>query len=1025
MFMDMVRTPMLAGDPPMTSEPSIHVFEVMTRDLEGLTDARGQSAKALLASDTGLVADEVRVILGYQVMADLSEEERDTALYDLFADPIIETASYDEVLLASFQNPPDVAIKVGFKPGVTDNSAQAALDGLTTLFGHHSTAEIATTKTYAIWGLPSESSETIARALHNPMIERASIASRHDCEKGEWPSLDFPRMNPLPYVKPATVDLEVSDDELISISEKGLLALNLEEMKAIQAHYRDERVRDARRGLGLPHSSPTDAELECLAQTWSEHCSHKIFAAEIHHVDTVTGEDTTIDSLFKTHIMQPTLDIQKQVDWLLSIFHDNSGVIAWNEDWSLCIKAETHNSPSALDPYGGAITGIVGVNRDILGTGLGARPIANTDVFCFGPPNYEKPLPEGLFHPSRVFRGVHSGVRSGGNESGIPTVNGAIVFDERYIGKPLVYCGTLGIMPRVLPDGRQSHIKTPEAGDIVYMVGGRVGYDGIHGATFSSLELTEDSPSSAVQIGDPITQKKMMDMLLEARDAGLIQVITDNGAGGLSSSVGEMAELTGGAVLDLGEVPLKQAGLSPWEILVSESQERMTVGIRPSDRDAFEELAELHEVEATAVGIFTDSGAFVVTHGEEPVAHLPIHFLHDGCPQLKLESEWAPPAHMPLHTPSVDAHGMGEVLARLMARPNIASKEWWVRSYDHEVIAQSVIKPFGGVNRDSPGDAAVIAPIQGGTQGAVISNGIVPRYSDIDAYAMAAASVDEALRNAVCVGVDLDLIAGLDNFCWPDPVESSKTPDGRYKLAQLVRANRAIDDTCRAYRLPCISGKDSMKNDATLNGEKISVPPTILFSLVGNHPDVRKAVSSDFKTPGDAIYLLGETHQELGASELAFMLSDEGSGGIGGAVPQIDTGRNLAMYKALTTAMRQSLVRSAHDCSDGGLAPALAECCFGADSGAEVDVTPLWWDCDTLDKWGALFGESLGRILVSVRQSDRTAFEETMAGHTCNHLGTVSTGDTITFSRGEHTLLTASMGALRDAWKGALDGGAV
>ena len=425
------------------------------------------------------------------------------------------------------------------------------------------------------------------------------------------------------------------------------------------------------------------------------------------------------------------------------------------------------------------------------------------------------------------------------------------------------------------------------------------------------------------------------------------------------------------------------------------------------------------------MGTFTDSGAFVVTHGEEPVAHLPIHFLHDGCPQLKLESEWAPPAHKPIHTPSVDAHGMGELLARLMARPNIASKEWWVRSYDHEVIAQSVIKPFGGVNMDAPGDAAVIAPIQGGTQGAVISNGIVPRYSDIDAYAMAAASVDEALRNAVCVGVDLDLIAGLDNFCWPDPVESSKTPDGRYKLAQLVRANRAIDDTCRAYRLPCISGKDSMKNDATLNGEKISVPPTILFSLVGNHPDVRKAVSSDFKAPGDAIYLLGETHQELGASELSFMLSDEGSGGIGGAVPQIDTGRNLAMYRALTTAMRQSLVRSAHDCSDGGLAPALTECCFGSDSGAEVDLDSLWEDCDTLDKWGALFGESLGRILVSVRQSDRTAFEETMAGHTCNHLGTVSTGDTITFSKGEHTLLTASMGALRDAWKGALDGGAI
>ena len=1009
----------------MTSEPSINVFEVVTRDLDGLTDARGESTKALLISDTGITAEDVRVILGYQVRANLTEDECDAALYDLFADPIIERATHTESLLSSFEKPPDMAIQVGFKPGVTDNSAQAALDGLTTLFDHHSSAEIATTKTYAIWGVPPEHAQTIANALHNPMIERASISSSHECEEGVWPSLDFPRMPALPYVKPATVNLEVPDDELISISEKGLLALNLEEMKAIQSHYRDDEVRSARKGLGLPPSTPTDAELECLAQTWSEHCSHKIFAASIHHVDTTTGEDTTIDSLFKTHIMQPTLDIQKQVDWLLSIFHDNSGVIAWNEEWSLCIKAETHNSPSALDPYGGAITGIVGVNRDIVGTGLGARPIANTDVFCFGPPDYDKPLPEGLFHPSRVFRGVHSGVRSGGNESGIPTVNGAIVFDERYIGKPLVYCGTLGIMPRTLPDGRQSHIKTPEAGDVVYMVGGRVGYDGIHGATFSSLELTEESPSSAVQIGDPITQKKMIDMLLEARDAGLIQVITDNGAGGLSSSVGEMAELTGGAELDLGAVPLKQAGLSPWEILVSESQERMTVGIRPSDSEAFEELAALHEVEATAVGTFTDSGAFVVTHGEDPVAHLPIQFLHDGCPQLKLESEWAPPLHMPIETPSVDAHGMGAVLERLMARPNVASKEWWVRSYDHEVIAQSVIKPFGGVNMDAPGDAAVIAPIQGGTQGAVISNGIVPRYSDIDAYAMAAASVDEALRNAVCVGVDLDLIAGLDNFCWPDPVESPKTPDGRYKLAQLVRANRAIDDTCRAYRLPCISGKDSMKNDATLNGEKISVPPTILFSLVGNHPDVRKAVSSDFKAPGDAIYLLGETHQELGASEMAFMLSEEGQGGIGGSVPEIDTTRNLAMYRALTSAMRESLVRSAHDCSDGGLATALAECCFGADSGAEVDVNPLWIDCDSLDKWGALFGESLGRILVSIRQSDRTAFERAMTGHACHHLGTVSAGDTISFSKGEQSLLTASMGDLRDAWKGALDGGAV
>ena len=1011
----------------MGAETPVFSYEVTTRDLAGLTDARGDSVKGMLASNYGVEVGSVRVILGYQVKANLTAEEAEQAVYDLFADPVIEQGSVSGRLLDDsnmFPDAPHIVIQAGFKPGVTDNAGQAGLDGLLTIFPHIGAAAVATSRTYAFWDVPEGvDSGWLANKLHNPMIERAAIAKRADCEAAEWPALDFPDQPALEQAEPAVVDLEVPDERLIEISETGLLALNLNEMKAIQAHYRDEEIREARKVLGLPAEAPTDAELECLAQTWSEHCSHKIFAAKIHHVDTETGEDSTIDSLFKTHIMKPTLDIQSEVDWLLSIFHDNSGVIAWNEDWSLCMKAETHNSPSALDPFGGAMTGIVGVNRDILGTGLGARPIANTDVFCFGPPDYSGNIPEGLFHPSRVFRGVHAGVRAGGNESGIPTVNGAIIFDDRYLGKPLVYCGTVGMMPRRLPDGRESHDKTPTPGDVVYMVGGRVGFDGIHGATFSSLELTEESPSSAVQIGDPITQKKMIDMILEARDEGLIQVITDNGAGGLSSSVGELAELTGGADLNLAVVPLKQAGLSPWEILVSESQERMTVGVSPADCAAFEALADLHEVEATAVGTFTDSGAFVVRMDSNVVAHLPISFLHDGCPQLQLESEWAPPKHDPIVFPDVDAAGRGDILRRLMARPNVASKEWWVRSYDHEVIAQSVIKPFCGVNHDAPGDAAVIAPIQGQTQGAVISNGIVPRYSDIDAYAMTAASIDEALRNAVCVGVDLDLIAGLDNFCWPDPVESAKTPDGRYKLAQLVRANRALDDVCRAYNLPCISGKDSMKNDATLHGEKISIPPTILFSLIGNHSDVRKAVSSDFKSVGDCVYLCGETHQELGASELAYLLRDESNGesGIGGRVPEIDAERNLAMYRALTAAMSEGLVASAHDCSDGGLAAAVAECCFGSDSGATIDLTPSM--SGDIDSWGALFGESLGRIVVSVESKHCDAFEAAMGSHACHALGTVEEGDKITFKNGDEAILSASMAALRTAWKGTLDGG--
>jgi phosphoribosylformylglycinamidine synthase II len=652
-----------------------------------------------------------------------------------------------------------------------------------------------------------------------------------------------------------------------------------------------------------------------------------------------------------------------------------------------------------------------------MGTGLGARPIANTDVFCFGPPNWEGDLPDNLFHPSRVLRGVHSGVRVGGNESGIPTVNGAIVFDDRYIGKPLVYCGTVGIMPRILQDGRPSHIKTPLAGDIVYMVGGRVGYDGIHGATFSSLELTEESPSSAVQIGDPITQKKMLDMILEARDEGLITCITDNGAGGLSSSIGEMAEYTNGCEIDLAQVPLKQAGLSPWEILVSESQERMTVAVKPEDQATFEALADLHEVEATAVATFTSTGIFHVRYDETTVAYLPIEFLHDGVPQLQLESEWTPPTPPLFQPPSTADHST--LLTEMLQRPNIASKETWVRQYDHEVIAQTAIKPFVGVKRDGPGDAGVIAPIHGDPHGIVISCGIAPRYSDIDAGAMAAAAIDEAVRNAVCVGLDVDKMAGLDNFCWPDPIESVKTPDGRFKLAQLVRANRELERVCRAYRLPCVSGKDSMKNDYGSGPDKISIPPTLLFSLFGDHPDVRFSATSDFKRAGDRVYLVGTSHQELGASEIAYMLNERGeAAGIGGEVPQLpDPASNLNTYRQLSAAIHKGFVKTAHDCSEGGIAVALAEMCIGGRIGAEIDIDGT----GTGDVWGRLWGESLGRIIVAVPEDSEGDFLALMKGHPTTILGAVTESSDLIITDGEDHLLKSDVERMAEAWKGTLD----
>ena len=1002
---------------------SVHRVEVTPRSGDGMVDVRGELIKRSLLNDHNIRVEEVRSILGFLVKADIAADSVKDVVDILFADPIIEIGVCNDEILSDatlFPNRPDAVISIGFKPGVTDNPGTAALDGLKTL---HSDIDVhsavSTTVTYAFHGLDdSIDIEWLAKQLHNPLIERAEVADTRD-STSSFPKLEFPEAPANEFTPPSTIDLEVDDAELEHISETGILALSLEEMKTIQAHYRDPDIRAARTARGISPNAPTDVELECLAQTWSEHCKHKIFAAHITHTDTETGEKSEVDSLFKTHIMKPTVEMQEEVDWLLSIFHDNSGVIGWNDEWSLCMKVETHNSPSALDPYGGAMTGIVGVNRDILGTGLGARPIANTDIFCFGPPDWQGDLPTNLFHPSRVLAGVHAGIRVGGNESGIPTVNGAIVFDDRYIGKPLVYAGTIGIMPRQLPDGRPTHIKTPAEGDMVYMVGGRVGADGIHGATFSSLELTEESPSSAVQIGDPITQKKMLDMILEARDAGLITCITDNGAGGLSSSIGEMAEYTNGCEIDLSQVPLKQSGLSSWEILVSESQERMTVAVKIDDQSAFEEMAALHEVEATVVGRFTSNGEFHVKHGEMTVASLPLEFLHDGVPQLRLESEWIAPVNEPFIPPSkVD---FSEILLELLSRPNIASKETLVRQYDHEVIAQTVVKPFVGKQCDGPGDAGVLAPIHGNPQGFVVSCGLSPRYSDIDAGAMAAAAVDEAVRNAICSGVDPKKMAGCDNYCWPDPIVSEKTPDGKFKLAQLVRANRELERACRGYRVPCISGKDSMKNDYGKGKDKISIPPTLLFSLIGDHPDVRKSITSDFMAPDHQLYLFGESKEELGANEIAYMLTESGrADGIGGEDPRLDDiEANLAMYSSLSEAIHSGVVSSAHDCSEGGVSVALIEMCIGGRLGASVDIENI----GDASIWARLFGESLARIIVAVSPENIDEFEEKMEPHYHTRIGTTTETNRLVISSGNDELIDIDIDIALKAWKSTFCGG--
>jgi phosphoribosylformylglycinamidine synthase subunit PurSL len=856
--------------------------------------------------------------------------------------------------------------------------------------------------------------------LCNPLIQRFTILSAAEfAQQGGFPAV-VPKVAETVGANGCSpvqdINLEVSDEELIRISREGVLALTLEEMRIIQAHYRRGEVRAERAGVGLG-VSPTDVELECLAQTWSEHCKHKIFSGTVQYEDEL-GNRQEIRSLFKSFIQRTTKDVRAKLgerDFCLSVFKDNAGVIRFNDEWSLVFKVETHNSPSALDPYGGALTGIVGVNRDPFGTGMGARLLFNTDVFCFADPFYAKPLPSRLLHPRRIYEGVVEGVEHGGNKSGIPTVNGSLVFDDRFSGKPLVFCGTAGIMPARI-NGQLSHEKFILPGDLIVMTGGKIGKDGIHGATFSSEELNENSPVTAVQIGDPITQKRMFDFLIRARDKGLYRFITDNGAGGLSSSIGEMCGEVGGCRMDLARAPLKYPGLKPWEILISEAQERMSLAVPPEQIEEFLAMAGRFGVEATVLGEFTDSGIFHILYQDRTVAWLPVSFMHEGLPPLQLPAKWTPPVQVEVEVEVKDTY-TGD-LVKLLGALNICSKESVVRRYDHEVQGGSVVKPFTGVANDGPSDAAIVRPLLDSFEGVVTAHGISPRYSDIDTYHMTANAVDEALRNYVAVGGSLELVAGLDNFCWCDPVLSEKTPDGPYKMAQLVRSNQALYDVCLAYNLPLVSGKDSMKNDFYDGGVKISIPPTLLFSVIGKIEDARSAVTMDVKRPGDVVYLLGATGAELGGSEY-FALK----GGVGNGVPVVDTSAAYLRYRAYGRALLAKTVASCHDLSDGGLAVAAAESAFAGGYGMVLELSAMAWKGDAAGRNDAtlLFSESASRLLVTVRPEKRGEFEAIMADTGFAALGVVTEAPelAITGINGS-VVVSAGLADLKEAWQATL-----
>ncbi len=957
----------------------VHRIEVRPREQFGDPHAesiRGQIGE--LGIDT---VESVRSARLFFLAGELTDEQAARVADRLLADPVSETRHLG-------QSDPEGAavIEVHLKPGVMDPVAASAEQAIAEM--GLSVSSVRTGRRYELAGSVSDAErETIARKLlANPVIEDIHYAAHTPPEvHGHTYAL---RVVEVPI-------RELDDAGLGTLSDDNEMFLNLTEMRCIQEYYRR---------IGR---EPRDVELETLAQTWSEHCVHKTFRSDVVVRDRGGAEVERFENLIKSTVFAATRELDKP--WCLNVFEDNAGVITFDEDYGVCFKVETHNHPSAIEPYGGAATGIGGVVRDPMGTGLGARPVANTDVFCFGPPDMPlADVPTGVLHPRRVMRGVVGGVRDYGNRMGIPTVNGAVYFDERYLGNPLVYCGTVGMLP--IDKCRK---RRPNPGDAILVVGGRTGRDGIHGATFSSGELThahETEFSHAVQIGNAITEKKMLDTILQARDAGLFSCITDCGAGGLSSAVGEMGETTG-AEVHLDRVPLKYAGLTYAETWISEAQERMVLAVPQENVERILDVFRGENVEATVIGHYgTDDRMLRLFYDGQLVGELEMEFLHDGCPRPTKEAVYEKAESPSPAIPPADDYG--QMILAILAAPNVASKEWIIRQYDHEVQGGSAVKPLVGVGEDGPGDAAVIRPVLSSRKGVAISCGMNPRLGDLDAYQSALHAVDETLRNNVAVGGNLERLAILDNFCWGN----CNKPD---RMGTFVQAAKACRDAAVAYGTPFISGKDSLNNEfQTDTGETIAIPPTLLISAISVIDDVGRCVTADAKQAGNTLLLLGRTDPRMGGSHALLAAGLE----TGNDVPPVDLQTNLRVMRAVQQAIEAGCVRACHDLSEGGLAVAAAEMAFSGGLGVELDLSAMpAVDGEALPAAAKLFGESAGRFLVEVPATTYDAFLRIVADCPFAELGKVTDTGRIVLADGGGTLADVPAADARAAWQGTFD----
>ncbi|MFH1616021.1 MAG: phosphoribosylformylglycinamidine synthase subunit PurL [Planctomycetota bacterium] len=873
-------------------------------------------------------------------------------------------------------------IEIHLKSGVTDPVAESvtmAIADMGVKVEHVRTAR----KYVLLGGLSSKETELITRrVLANDCIEVAVMG-----EEAEPPS---PHLKSYELEKISWPIRELDDEGLIELSKSRDLFLDLVEMRTIRKHFQE---------LGR---EPSDVELETIAQTWSEHCVHKTLKSSIDM--SIGGQELHFDNMLKETVFKATQELNK--NWCISVFEDNAGVVEFDDQSAVCFKVETHNHPSALDPYGGAATGIGGVIRDPMGTGLGAKPIANTDIFCFGPPDKKlDEIPKGVLHPRRIMKGVVGGVRDYGNRMGIPTVNGAIYFDERYLANPLVFCGNIGLMDR------DKCFKKACSSDVILVVGGRTGRDGIHGATFSSGEMTHEHEtifSHAVQIGNAITEKKMLDTILQAREEGLYSAITDCGAGGLSSAVGEMGEKLG-AEIELEKVPLKYAGLNYTEIWISEAQERMVLAVPPDKLEAIKKIFAAENVEATVIGRFTDDKKLTLRYKGQQVGQLDMGFLHDGVPKYSRKAVWNKPK---LNEPVLpEKANYNEELEAILSSYNVASKEWVIRQYDHEVQGGSVIKPLMGIENDGPSDAAVIQPKLNSNRGIALSCGMNPMYGDIDPYWMAIAGIDEAIRNIVCVGASPERIALLDNFCWGD----CRRPE---TLGSLVRAAQGCYDGAMGFGTPFISGKDSLNNEFSCeDGSRIAIPSTLLISAISIVDDVNRCVTMDAKRAGNLIFVAGLTKNELGGSHYYKICGE-----LGANVPKVDLETASETARRIHKAISRGLVVSCHDCSEGGLAVGLAEMAFGGGQGIEADLRGLARSEECIRADSQIFSESNSRYIVEVEPESFDDFARIMLNIPFGQIGVVTEKRRLTIkSEKADTIIDADLDVLKKAWQKTFD----